>query len=322
MTTAAIIIGRNEGDRLRRCLASVVVSADRTIYVDSGSSDGSVQAALDAGAEVVQLDVTQPFTAARARNAGLSRLRTVGMPPRFVQFIDGDCELQSSWMGIAQAFLDTHPDCAVACGRRRERFPKASVYNRLCDWEWDTPVGRSKSCGGDALMRMTALDEVSGFNTALIAGEEPEMCVRLRQNGWEIWRLDAEMTLHDAAMRHFSQWWKRTRRGGHAAAEGMTLHGGMPERHGVVAVSRAVAWAGLVPLACVVGLAIFGAPSLFVLLAYPAQVVRMALKGGGTRASWENAYFLTLGKFAELTGMVEYWKNKMRHRQTAIIEYK
>ncbi len=194
----------------------------------------------------------------------------------------------------------------MVCGRRRERFPEASIYNRLCDREWDTPVGQAKACGGDALARMSALDEVGGYNPSLIAGEEPEMCVRLRQRGWEIWRLDAEMTLHDAAMTRFSQWWKRTRRGGYAAAEGMAMHGSAPEYHGVRAVIRALFWGAVLPVATVM-LALAVSPwALLLLLAYPAQVARIALRDGGTRAAWESAIFLMLGKFAEVAGVAEY----------------
>ncbi|MEO8243725.1 MAG: glycosyltransferase family 2 protein [bacterium] len=319
---AAVLIGRNEGARLVNCLTSVKGAVGRIIYVDSGSTDGSVAAAQEAGAEVVLLDKTQPFTAARARNAGLETLRAGGDLPDYVQFIDGDCELQPGWIETALSFLEDTPKAAIACGRRRERFPEASVYNRLCDREWDTPVGEAKACGGDALMRRVALDQVGGYNPALIAGEEPEMCVRLHAMGWQIWRLDAEMTLHDVNMMQFSQWWNRTRRGGHAAAEGMALHGAGPARLGVDMVRRALFWALILPLVTIL-LAVFVSPwALCLLLAYPAQTLRLALRHGNTRAAWEQATFLTLGKFAEAAGVGEYCGRRMAGRRAGIIEYK
>jgi glycosyltransferase involved in cell wall biosynthesis len=103
----AVLIGRNEGARLLRCLASVTGKAVRVVYVDSGSTDGSVAAAAAAGAEVVVLDMAQPFTAARARNAGIERLRT-GPQLDYIQFVDGDCELQPNWIDTALAFLNSH----------------------------------------------------------------------------------------------------------------------------------------------------------------------------------------------------------------------
>ena len=318
---AAVLIGRNEGARLIRCLASIRPLAGRIVYVDSGSSDGSVAAARAAGAEVVELDRRLPFTAARARNAGLDRLRQ-GEVPDWVQFVDGDCEVQPGWIATARAFLEANPRAAVACGRRRERFPEASVYNRLCDAEWDTPVGEAFACGGDALMRREALDQIGGYNPALIAGEEPEMCVRLRAKGWQIWRLDAEMTLHDAAMTRFSQWWKRTRRGGHAAAEGMAMHGGGPERLGRSMTLRALAWGLALPVVILALAALVSPWALLLLLVYPLQVLRLARRHGGRRAAWEQALFLTLGKFAEAAGVMEYWGRRLLGRKAGLIEYK
>lgn len=317
----AVVIGRNEGKRLVRCLASVANAAERIVYVDSGSTDGSISAARATGAEVVALDLTKPFTAARARNTGFAALMA-GQASTYVQFIDGDCMLQPGWIATALRFLDANPKVAVACGRTREQFPEASVYNRLCDWEWDTPVGKSRACGGIALMRSAALEEVGGFNSTLIAGEEPELCLRLRQKGWEVWRLEAEMTLHDAAMTRFSQWWKRCRRAGHAYAEGMALHGAAPERHGVVGTMRAIAWGLALPIATL-ALAMLTHWAWLLPLAYPAQVIRQASRGDPRqRATWERAFFTTLGKFPETIGIFEYWLGRLFFRPVGLIEYK
>jgi GT2 family glycosyltransferase len=317
----AVLIGRNEGERLVRCLASVHSKVDRVVYVDSGSTDGSVAAARAAGAEVVTLDPNLPFTAARARNAGVDALRS-GPTPDFVLFMDGDCELQAGWIETSLQFLQQNAAAAAACGRRRERFPEVSVYNRLCDREWNTPVGQTKACGGDSLMRFPALDQVGGFNPDLIAGEEPELCVRLRAAGWQIWRLDHEMVLHDAAMTRFSQWWKRMRRGGHAAAEGMAMHGAAPERLGVASVRRAVFWGLLLPAVMAACVALFGAWGLLIALLYPAQVARLAYRMGGKKTDWEYAFFLTLGKFPEAIGILGFYFTRLRKSPPKIIEYK
>ena len=203
---AIIIIARNEGERFLACLASVGDQFSRVIYVDSGSTDGSVHAAAAAGAEVVHLDMSRPFTAARARNAGLDRLQDGGDPPDLVQFIDGDCVLLPEWVRTASDFLRATPKAAMVCGRLRERFPQASIYNRLADLEWQGSPGQVKACGGIAMGRTRALVQAGGFNPDLIAGEEPELCLRLRMAGWRIWRLGDDMALHDAAMTRFGQW--------------------------------------------------------------------------------------------------------------------
>ena len=261
-------IGRNEGERLRACLASTVGRGPAAVvYVDSASTDGSVDAARAAGAEVVELDMSVPFTAARARNAGFERLSAVLPGLAFVQFLDADCELVDGWLPAARARLEARPDLAVACGRRRERHPESSSYNRLADIEWDTPVGEAKACGGDALVRASAFRAVGGYDPALIAGEEPELCVRLRKAGWKVERLDAEMTVHDAAMTRFGQWWRRSVRAGHAYAEGAAIHGAPPERHWV-RESRSNWFWGL------------GLPAAAAASAWPTGGLSLALLGG------------------------------------------
>lgn len=309
----AVVIGRNEGARLRACLASLAGQVGRVIYVDSGSTDGSPQAAMDAGAEVVALDMAIPFTAARARNAGLARVGDAA----FVQFIDGDCLLQPGWIGTAMAFLRDNPQAVAVCGRRREMFPQASVYNRLCDREWDTPVGQAKACGGDALMRVDAVRAVGGFRDDLIAGEEPELCLRLRRQGGQIWRLDVEMTLHDAAMTRFSQWWRRSRRAGHAFAEGAALHGRGPERHWLRETRRALFWGLALPMVAVVGALALHPGALALLLLWPLQVVRLWPRMGG-----EAAVFTVLGKLAEAQGVLQFHWGRLMRRRAGIIEYK
>jgi GT2 family glycosyltransferase len=318
----AVLIGRNEGERLVRALAAAGPQVDCMVYVDSGSTDSSVAVAENTGAVIVQLDMAQPFTAARARNTGLSRLLEDGHFD-FVQFTDGDCELQPGWIDTARAFLEAMPQAAVVHGRRRERFPEATVYNWLCDREWDRPVGQARSCGGDALMRVAALQQVGGYNPTLIAGEEPEMCVRLRQAGWQIWCIDHEMTLHDAAMTRLGQFWTRNRRAGHAYAEGAALHGAPPERHGVEGRNRALFWGFGLPVALVVAAGLVHPAALLGFLAYPAQVVRVALKQDlPANQAWILSGFLMLSKFPQSQGVLGYLWGRLRRRKSVLIEYK
>ncbi|MGB5958046.1 glycosyltransferase family 2 protein [Pseudomonas sp.] len=318
-----VVIGRNEGSRLERCLRSLLQEADKVMYVDSGSTDGSLQLARSLGVEVLALDMGVPFTAARARNEGFAALQRLLPSMRLVQFVDGDCEVDTGWLATAQAFLADQPQVAVVCGRRRERFPQRSVYNLLCDLEWDTPIGEAKACGGDALMRVDAFVAVGGFRPDLIAGEEPELCVRLRANGWKVWRLDAEMTLHDAAMTRFSQWWRRSLRAGHAYAEGAYLHGRAPERHWLRESRRAWLWGLGIPVATVAACLLLGGWGLLLLLIYPLQAIRLARRGGkSTRENWLQAVFLVLGKFPEMLGQLKFLWHRFATGKSALIEYK
>lgn len=319
---AVVAIGRNEGARLEACLSSIVAEGLRVVYVDSGSTDGSVAAAEKLGATVVRLDMSSKFTAARARNAGFSALADAGPPPDFVQFVDGDCVIAGGWVEAAIDFLDAHADVAAVCGRRKERRPESSVYNALCDMEWDTPVGEALECGGDVMVRTSAFVEVGGYSPDLIAGEEPELCVRLRASGWRIWRIGRDMTLHDAAMTRFGQWWRRCMRAGYAFAEVERRHRG--SRFGIwqPAVRRAVLWGAAGPALMAVA-ALAHPAALVCALIYPAQVCRLAARRGGrTRSSWRYATFATASKFPEAQGIAAYYADLVRGRTRQLIEYK
>jgi GT2 family glycosyltransferase len=321
-----VAIGRNEGERLRSCLESARRSCRHVVYVDSGSTDGSTRLALQLGCEVVELDLSTPFTAGRARNEGVERLLRLAPGLAYVQFVDGDCELAPNWLRVGVEALDRDNRLAVVCGRRRERYPNATVYNMLCDVEWDTPIGRVRACGGDAMYRVEAFQRVGGFNPTVIAGEEPELCVRLRKAGWEIERIDAEMTLHDAAMMRFSQWWRRNVRAGHAYAEGYAMHGQPPERHAAKETRSNWFWGVGLPLVAL-GLAWpTHGWTLLALLLYPLQVVRVMRKGlrkGLTdRQAWAYGASIVLGKFAQAIGQVQFYVHRLLGKKSRIIEYK
>ncbi|HSA99740.1 MAG TPA: glycosyltransferase family A protein [Anaerolineales bacterium] len=323
MSVGAVVIGRNEGERLRKCLESVKEVADRVVYVDSGSTDGSIAMAHDMGLDVIELDLSRLFTAARARNEGFKKLLELAPGSTYVQFVDGDCEIVDGWLETAAAFLNVHDDVAMVCGRLRERYPEHSVYNLLCDIEWDTPIGASKACGGIAMIRAEALEAEGGYRADLIAGEEPELCVRLRAVGWKVWRLDAEMALHDAAMTRFGQWWIRALRAGYAFAEGAHLHGAPPERHWVRESRSAWFWGLGIPVFTVSLIIWLGAPGLVMLLIYPLQITRLALRGTrAVRENWWRALFLVLGKFPEAMGQMKFLYNRMVGKTARLIEYK
>jgi len=320
---AAVVIGRNEGERLRRCLLSLVGTVRSVIYVDSGSTDGSVELAKDLGAHVIPLDDRRAFTAARARNAGFQYLGSHADKLTAVQFVDGDCEVEPGWVATARAFLDAHAEAAVAFGRRRERFPERSIYNRLCDLEWSIAPGEVAACGGDAMIRADALRRVGGYRPDLIAGEEPELCVRLRRQGWKILCIDHPMTLHDAAITRFSQWWRRSMRAGYSFALGAHIHGGPPERHKVAETRRAWIWGIGIPLAIVAGTVAFGPWALLLALVYPAQMLRLYIKRQGTTPMpLASSFFHVLGRFPEAIGQFRFLRDRVLGRGGALIEYK
>jgi GT2 family glycosyltransferase len=323
MKFGGIAIGRNEGERLRRCLRSLSMQAAKVVYVDSESTDGSARWAREYGVDVVDLDMGLPFTAARARNAGFKRLRQIAPDLSYVQFVDGDCELIEGWTERAISFLEAHAEVGAVAGQRRELFPEQSIYNWLCDQEWNGPVGEVLACGGDVMMRASAFEIVGGYRDDLIAGEEPELCVRLRAADWKIWRLDTKMTMHDAAIMRFSQWWRRTVRSGYAFAQGAHLHGAPPECHRVRESHRAWFWGIWLPLACSsIGLGL-GHWGWAAWLIYPLQILRLTARSRGPLGDRAVlALFQVLGRFPEGWGQIKFMHDRLLGRQTRLIEYK
>jgi GT2 family glycosyltransferase len=316
------VIGRNEGERLRTCLASLRACGAPIVYVDSGSTDGSVALAGAFGAACVELDLRTPFTAARARNAGFERLAATHPPVGFVQFVDGDCEVVPGWLERAARELEADPSLAVTYGRRRERHPERSIYNRVADVEWNLPVGPSDTCGGDAMMRVEAFRAVGGFDPTLIAGEEPELCARLCAAGWRVVRIDAEMTLHDAAMTQFRQWWRRALRTGHAYAERYALHRSRPRKNASILVSGL-----LLPVAALATAIPTGGSSLALPIALWSVQVLRSYRGSVRRGiphgdAWRYALLAVIAAVPQAQGQLRYVLGRALGHRSRLIEYK
>ncbi len=337
-TVGVVAIGRNEGERLKRCLTSVQATGAPCVYVDSQSDDNSIEIARASGADVVELDISGGFTAAKARNAGFRQLIAANPDLSYVQFIDGDCELVAGWLETAVDWLTAHSAVAVVAGRRRERFRDDTIFNRHCDMEWATPTGFAATIGGDALYRIDAFEDVGGFNDAFICGEEPELCRRLRIAGWKVERIDVEMTLHDAAITSWAQWWKRTKRGGWAFAEGADRFGGKDaafvDNYNVKETRSIWRWGAIIPMLIIAAsiLAIIGVPGAALaayggVLLYPLMSVRIAIKrigDHGDRVPDALIYgaLTMLGKIPEFAGALKYYRSKKSDAPAELIEYK
>jgi GT2 family glycosyltransferase len=324
---AVVAIGRNEGERLKLCLRAALRDAPTVVYVDSGSADGSAEYTRFVGCRVVKLDASRPFSAARARNEGFACVMEHAPDTPYVQFLDGDCELEEGWIEQAVNTLEEKSDVGVVCGRVREMYPEASVFNRLCNLEWQQPAGEVRTSGGRFMARARAFQKVGGFRPDVIAGEDDEFCIRVRQQGWKILMIDAPMASHDAAITSFGQWWRRNRRAGHAYAQVAALHGGGDERYFVRDRRRILIWGLALPVAALAAAPFTHCISLLVLLcAYALQfahIVRGCRKRGwATRDAWAYGFFTVISRFPALQGLLEYYWRRMRRRSMTIIEYK
>lgn len=318
----AVAIGRNEGERLKACLRSLAPHCNPVVYVDSGSSDGSVDFARSLGVAVVELDRDQPFTAARARNAGFEKLASLGDLPDLVQFVDGDCALEPGWLAAGKAHLQANPDLGLVTGWRSELFPEATVYNSLFQADWTRPAGAITTCGGDMMVRSGAFRQIGGFNPRVIAAEDDDFCLRLGKAGWKLERLPLQMTWHDAAMTRFSAWWRRSTRDGHGFAQVGDLHPGYFRREQL----RGWIYGLALPLVFILGLFTLPLLSLGVAVIFLISFIRTAI-GYAKRAPVKRRLLgqvglLTLSKVPNVIGMLTYFWRRRSGQDIEIIEYK
>jgi cellulose synthase/poly-beta-1,6-N-acetylglucosamine synthase-like glycosyltransferase len=325
---SVVVIGRNEGARLVRCLESVLAMDDpgggvELIYVDSGSADGSRDTAGRMGARVIEIASPRP-TAAMGRNAGW-RVSS----GQFVLFLDGDTILHPAF--VADSLHDFESDTAVVFGNRREIHPEATVYNRVLDLEWISAPGIADYCGGDALMRREALEGVHGYDETLIAGEEPEMCRRMRALGWKIVHMDRPMTGHDLAMTRWSQYWRRAVRTGYAYAQVSERFRGTPlpfweaeARHNRKHALGQAAAASLCLAAAVIWRSVWAAA--FFLVCFLLLAARTAAKAGWkTSNPWTRLFYGLHSHLQQIPiyiGQLQYQRDRRKGRTRGLIEYK
>ena len=323
-----VVIGRNEGKRLPLCFDSLKDLTCQKIYVDSGSTDNSIEIAQSNQIDIIELDPNQPFSAARARNEGFERLIELNPELEFVQFIDGDCTLLPDWLTTGRSALLENPKRAAVIGHLTERNKDGSPYNRLCALEWKSSLGDLTdygALGGISLIRVSVLKELGGFNPQVIAGEDSEFGVRMGLAGYVITKIDCDMATHDANILQFSQWWKRAVRGGHAIGQRAYLNGQSDHKDCVKERNSTLFWALLIP-------------ALILLLLLPTQGYSLALgciyfylcyrvmnfrltQGDSSQDAWFYTKFLLLTKFANMVGLVKFYVNNLS-KQYHIIEYK
>ncbi len=253
-----VVIGLDEGENLHGALRSATREVDRlagaaeVIYVDSGSVDDSLEIAASYRGVKVESIARQAASAARARNAGLRIARG-----EYVQFLDGDMELETAWIARATATMSENR-ASAAVGRIHERRLERTVWNRAFGQDWRVPAADEDRIGGASLWSRDALLTLGGFDETLRFGEDPDLSLRARKAGHRIVGLDRPMVTHDLDLRSFRGYWRRALAVGESRANLAIRH---RSRETVTEVLRPIAWLALAVMAIVGlgGLAMAGA---------------------------------------------------------------
>lgn len=316
-----VVIGRNEGPKLERCLRSVLGRAGPLVYVDSASDDGSANLARALGAGVVELDSHIPFTAARARNAGLAKLLELDPAIELVQFLDADSEMCEPWFAAAAAAMADDPRLGATYGRLRERFPTRSAFTRLYRVDFDERMRSPDTCTGISLMRVSAFRAVGGFASSMLALEDREISFRLRQAGWPVRALSTEMAVHDSGLDSVRAWWRRRVRGGHALAHEVSLH-----TPAAASARRSFYsswfWGLGVPLATLAATPWTTRASLLFLGAYAVLFgrvfLRLSLWGFGARDAATYAVATVASKLPQVVGQLRFYLGRCAPRDARL----
>lgn len=325
--TGVVIIGRNEGERLRNCLQSLRAIDCPMIYVDSGSTDGSVALARSFGCLALELDVSLPLSAARARNAGLAALQRNHPGIKYVQFIDGDCTIDRNWMEAAYNHIKVRDDLAIVCGHLRERFAQLNIYTQLCDLEWRGEVGEIDACGGIFFANIDAIQALGMFNEAMIAGEEPELCYRLKLAGWKIDRIDSSMAHHESDINKTSQLFRRARRCGHSYAQSYHIHRSSPGAFKSRNLLSVIFWGAMLPISILLLITInliaaLALASLYILLWIKIYIFTINKNKVSNKVACIFGLYTVAGKFSQFFGVLDFYSHLIRRQNFKLIEYK
>jgi GT2 family glycosyltransferase len=322
-----VVIGRNEGPRLAGCLDSLSSLGAPVVYVDSQSTDRSVEIALARGAEVVEMPSEASPSAALARNLGAERLADLVDELKYVQFIDGDCLLNPDFTTAALAEMDGDASLAAVCGFRVESEPHRNIWHRIAHVEWQMgPVGDVPGFAGDVVVRKDAFEAVNGYDPSIIAGEEPELSLRMIAAGWRICRVDVVSTVHDIAMETAAEWWARSRRGGYGRSLVAHRRWGIDRLH-AERIGKDLLWGVVGPAVALVSLPRTRIPLVLLAGRYVVSALRAAAwiddarpVTVADRLAW--GFSCTFSAVPAGIGALQYAAATMRGKSPALVEYK
>ena len=196
-----VIIGRNEGELLRRAITSCQREASdfasaghpqpRIIYVDSRSTDGSLKLAQSLAVETYVVEGR--LNPAAGRHLGFEHCQG-----KYVFFLDGDMEVYPGWLSEAIAYLEEHTRVAGVAGFVDWEVIDNGKVIHIPNHSGIRKHGQkvTTDVGGGFAYRSEALRNVGDYDPTMTRYGEFEMYLRIVAGGYELVYLAVPMAIH------------------------------------------------------------------------------------------------------------------------------
>lgn len=196
---SVVVIGRNEEKHLEACFRSIFdmdypLDKLEIIYVDTGSRDQSVNIAKKFNVKIAEEQSNFP-SAGLARNRGIEEARY-----EIIHFVDGDMTADRDYLKSAITMLNKD-NIACVIGDVSEQNTDTSFIANVLHYPWrKRKKGFVDAPGAGGTFLRSALREVGGYNPFILKGQETELGFRLRQKGYQIYKVETRMGTHDYAI--------------------------------------------------------------------------------------------------------------------------
>jgi GT2 family glycosyltransferase len=165
------------------------------IFVDSASTDRSVDIATQFPVRILQLKPNWPLCVAAGRYTGFRHARG-----EYTFFLDGDAEVEPDWLIRAIDFMDRHPEYGGVAGVLDEKYVDSNGVDRggrqnVRRQDLSRELINCKTLGGIALFRRRALEKAGTINPHLPTAEDHELCMRIRNSGFQLARIPGRMAV-------------------------------------------------------------------------------------------------------------------------------
>jgi glycosyltransferase involved in cell wall biosynthesis len=218
---SVVVIGKNEEVCVARCLRSVLAAVEQVggaeiVYIDSASTDQTVEVVRSCGIRVLSLKPEWKLSPAAGRFVGFHY--TSG---ELVLFVDADTVVERDFLRHALPEFQ-QPEVAGVAGHLAD----VDEYGRPLPWIGERSEHTHDVTwlrGGCALYRRSAMDRAGTFNPHLTVEEEAELALRLRHYGGRLLQIPYPIGCHlrgTVATDHILRLWRH----GRILGTGRTLH--------------------------------------------------------------------------------------------------